>query len=289
MPHFFQRTIPLLLALFMATSATGCSSSGEEVGRHIPMDQYLDQIQRDPFSIFFDLEDLSQETLAQVMQTVDRESTRSNVLFRVTQTMGDDRFLYIAYQLTFPQPTDTNSMEVLAQGLFQATLNEGTITDPSLPITGPQYHSCGGHTNQIDDRAVVGYLTFQTNGEPLAGKSLTLVISDEYFYDSTHVISWTAKNAAPTRQAALTNENGDPVGTAVLSPLSLSISLQDHIQEDLDDLANSVRLLPEDFSDNIASRSADLIHGLIAIDFYAPVEPGGVTTIQAGPFTGTFQ
>ncbi|MBR5534195.1 MAG: hypothetical protein IKU62_05055 [Ruminiclostridium sp.] len=182
-----KRIFPLLLCLLLLGGCTFGSDNGGGL-QEMPLETYQELLRTAPLAtLAHDPWVLCGEST----HVVGLESQEDGFLFRVTETMTDGRTLYAAYELTFPEPLDISDLDVLANGLFNSTLNAG-ITTPGTPVTGPQFHSGNVHYNQLPGETIVGYITFEEVGTTLDGQDVTLVLYDIYGHnDTTLRVSWT--------------------------------------------------------------------------------------------------
>ncbi|MBP3319280.1 MAG: hypothetical protein J6K94_04655 [Ruminiclostridium sp.] len=181
-----KRVLPLLLCLFLLGGCTFSSDNGGGL-QAMPLEEYQELLRTEPLAT------LAHDTwvlCGEKTQVVGLETQEDGILFRVTETMTDGQSLYVAFELTFPEPVNVSSKDVLAYGLFNSTLNVG-ITTPGTPVTGPQFHSGPSSCNQYLGDTIVGYITFKEVGTSLDGQDVTLVIHDLYGHDDTPLrVSW---------------------------------------------------------------------------------------------------
>lgn len=281
--------ISLLIAVLLAAALTACGQGEPAPADAVPAPEPVpvEQVREDPFAAYFDLSGLNDETLDRARQVIDQESTQDGVTVRVKETLGDGQTLYIAFDLIYPEGTDLSD-EALAQAVDPTTYSymELTLSEGADPTQAIPYVSKGQQALQSEDNTLSCLMNFQAKDGSLSGQDISLVISNEALGGSSHVVTWTVENQADSRQADLLDADGQRVGQAILTPFTLSIRLN---SQGLDNAPEQVRLLDSDgqvIEGNWACSGSDRdLDG----SFYAPVEPSTVTTIQAGPFTGTFQ
>ena len=187
-----KRLLPLLLCMFLLG---GCTSESDNSGglQEMPLEEYQELLRTKPLAT---LAHDPWVLCGEKTHSVGLETQEDGILFRVTETMTDGHSLYVAYELTFPEPVDGTNKELLGRGgPFNSTLNAG-ITSPGVPVTGPQFHSGCGHWNQFLGETIVGYITFEEVGSSLDGQDVTLVLYDLYGHDDTTLrVSWTMEPA----------------------------------------------------------------------------------------------
>lgn len=181
-----KRVLPLLLCLFLLGGCTFSSDNGGGLQAGT-LEEYQELLRTEPLATTVHPDTYA---LCGEKQVVGLETQEDGILFRVTETMTDGQSLYVAFELTFPEPVNVSSKDVLAYGLFNSTLNVG-ITTPGTPVTGPQFHSGPSSCNQYLGDTIVGYITFKEVGTSLDGQDVTLVIHDLYGHDDTPLrVSW---------------------------------------------------------------------------------------------------
>ena len=179
-----KRILPLLLCLLLLGGCTFSSDNGGDV-QEIPLEEYQELLRTEPLATIMHPDVYSG---CEEKQVVGLETQEDGILFRVTETMTDGQALYVAFELTFPEPVDISSEEVY--GLFNCTLN-ASITTSDTPVSGPQFHSGPSSYNQLLGDTIVGYITFEEVGRALDGQDVTLVLYDLYGHEDTTLrVSW---------------------------------------------------------------------------------------------------
>lgn len=288
-----RKALPLFLTLILTGGLTACGQADPKTeAAPAPEPATLEQVQEDPFAAYFDLSGLTQETLDKARQVIGQESANEGVTVEVKQTIGDGQTLYIAFDLIYPQGTDLSD-QALAEAtdpstytIMDLTLAKGAVTDPAQAQEIP-YASRGCQALQSGDNTLSCIMDFQAKEGSLTGQEVSLIISNEALGGSNHVITWTVENQAVARQAELLAADGQGMGQAVLTPFALSIRLNSQGIDPND--PDQVRLLDADGQPIEGNWACSGGERQLDGTFYAPVEPSAVTSIQAGPFTGTFQ
>lgn len=288
-----RKALPLFLTLILTGGLTACGQGDPKTeAAPAPEPATLEQVQEDPFAAYFDLSGLTQETLDKARQVIGQESANEGVTVEVKQTIGDGQTLYIAFDLIYPQGTDLSD-QALAEAtdpstytIMDLTLAKGAVTDPAQAQEIP-YASRGCQALQSGDNTLSCIMDFQAKEGSLTGQEVSLIISNEALRGSSHVITWTVENQAVARQAELLAADGQGMGQAVLTPFALSIRLNSQGIDPND--PDQVRLLDADGQPIEGNWACSGGERQLDGTLYAPVEPSAVTSIQAGPFTGTFQ
>lgn len=285
----FKKLCTLLLPLCLAAALlAGCGS--EPTPEEPPAkegDPDILQIKTGlgPLATYLNLDGLSQETLDGCYETLDltQESPETGTVLHITETMGDSTLLYVAFTLTCPQAGDELPD-------FRATLlPENGLASSQGPALNTELRveeAGGGSFNCL---AIFDYKSTESLS---VGKPLTLMLESSQGGASTPAFvltaSWTPQKLAPTQSLELKNEAGNPVGTALLSPLSLKLLLKDSGGQSVEALSNSIALLDsqgnalEVNGSFTLSGSSGMVGGGA---FFSPVEPSAVHTIQVGNYT----
>lgn len=270
--HTIKRLLPLCLAALLLA---GCGSgAGPEGG-----DPDLEQIKTNlgPIATYLDLDALSDAALSESYQTIGREGKDGGAVLQVTEAAGDGTILHVAFTLTYPKgredlpsPKDIS----LVQG---ASADEGYIgASPSA------FQSQESGSGSYDCLA-----TFSYDREVLqAGDTLTLTVKSSLDDSFSCSVTWTQEKLGSIRYVDLTDDAGRMVGTALLSPFSLKISLWDTRGVSPEDLQNSISLLDGngealEVLGVFTTESGTFFTG----EFYAPVDLSQVASIHIGLFT----
>ncbi len=287
----FKKRFALLLALCLAaTLLAGC---GREPTQEEPPAKEGDpdvlQIKTGlgPMATYLDLDGLSQETLDSCYETLDltQESPETGASLHITETMGDSTLLYVAFTLTCPQTEDSLPN-------FQAALLDGTgLASSKLPTPTTELRVAEAGNGSFNCLAIFDWDTeFLSAGEPI---SLMVEQGNEDPSGPSFIlcITWTPQKLAPLRSAELKNTGGDTVGTALLSPLSLKLSVTEAGGQSAAELSNAISLL-DDKGDALTVNGAFTLQDAAPMTgggaFFAPVEPSAVRTIQVGNYTAEF-
>lgn len=287
-----KRLLSLFLCLTLSSALCACGSSqpdDPETTEPGPEPPTPEAIQADHFSVYLDLSNLSDDILANAVQDIDQSSEDQGVTLSVSQTLGDGRTLYVAFEMTYPEGTELSDPNIILStdpttyGALDVTLAQGAVTDPENITPAPLY-TRNLQTAQTDSNVISGILTVQTAEGSLTGQEISLVVHDLTVYETVHTISWTVENTGPCRETDLLDEAGNTVGTATLTPFSLLF----HMQEDALSLIDQITLLDATGMqlDTCAyGGDGGYIEGL----FFVPIQPDSAATVNIGPYTGQFQ
>lgn len=254
----------LLLALALMLGLTACGGSGEPSPEAVPAPEIVtpEAILADPFAAYFDLSGLSQTTLDLSLQDLDL--TQEGI--SVTQTLCDGMLLYVAFDVTWPQGTDP------AAEMVRAELTTGG---------GAWYEGMVTWTQTSD--ATGSYIaSFPGSFQPSDALTLTIPV-----LGTDHVFNWTAEKVCPAQTADLTDSTGTVVGEAVLSPFSLRFTIDEAYVGGITH-GDTIRLLDGTDSPLPETWATSGDPSAAFLEFFVPMEPGQVMSLQAGPYTAHF-
>ena len=278
--------ISLLIAFLMAGTLTACGQGEPAPADAVPAPEPVpvEQVREDPFAAYFDLSGLSDETLDQARQVIDQESTQDWVTVHVSQTLGDSRSLYVAFDVTYPEKIDpTESLTV--------RLAKGAVDDPIQAEEIPGLINSGINGTQTQENTMSYLAEFDFREPCLTGQEVSLLV-EGFSIGSVRMFTWTAENEGFLSQADLVDQTGRTVGSAALSSFLLTLELpeaDDKTHDQWTAFVETLHLL--DASGNplqelMGWQGGD---GAFFAQFYSPIGPGAVATIQAENCTGTFQ
>ena len=278
--------ISLLIAVLLAAALTACSQGEPAPADAVPAPEPVpvEQVREDPFAAYFDLSGLSDETLDQARQVIDQESTQDGVTVHVSQTLGDGRSLYVAFDAIYPEQADPTEFPTVR-------LAKGAVDDPIQAEELPGLINSGINGAQTQENTMSYLAEFDFREPCLTGQEISLLVEGSSM-GSVHVFTWTAENEGFFAQADLVDQTGRTVGSAALSSFLLTLDLpevDDKTHDQWSAFVETLHLL--DASGNplqelMGWQGGD---GAFFAQFYSPIGPGAAATIQAENCTGTFQ
>ncbi|MCF0122669.1 MAG: DUF4179 domain-containing protein [Ruminiclostridium sp.] len=279
--------IALFLSVLMALCLTACGqqeSSAQDASQNIsqesvpaPETATLEEVQEAPFETHFDMSGLSEETIDRALQTVDQKDTHNGITVQIQQSLWDGQNLYVAFDLIYPagRPSTPDLPDLL--------LASGKVTDPAKAVLIPTtidvtYTEMGSNTHSY-------FVTFSGCEISLVNKEISLILP---LPSDTFLFTWTVESDCESQTVDLVDRSGAAVGTAVLSPFTLSIHFENVDPSGFSADGSAIVLLdaagepiPETWS--ISGDPYDAV-----LEFFIPMEPGTIRTVQVGPYTGHF-
>lgn len=274
----------LLIAFLMAGTLTACGQGGPAPSDTVPAPEPVpvEQVREDPFAAYFDLSGLTPDALDRVRQVIDQESTQDGVTVRVSQTLGDGRSLYVAFDVIYPETIDPTEFPTVR-------LAKGDDPSQAEDLPGLIHSGVNGAQTQEDTMSYLAEFDFRT--PCLTGQEVSLLVEDSAT-GAVHSFTWTAENEGFFAQADLVDQTGRTVGSAALSSLLLTLELpeaDDQTHDPWSAFAETIHLLDADgnpLQEFMSWQRSDLA---FFGQFYTPIDSGAAATIQAGSLTGTFQ
>lgn len=278
--------ISLLIAFLMAGTLTACGQGEPAPADAVPAPEPVpvEQVREDPFAAYFDLSGLSDETLDQARQVIDQESTQDGVTVHVSQTLGDGRSLYVAFDAIYPEQADPTEFPTVR-------LAKGAVDDPIQAEELPGLINSGINGAQTQENTMSYLAEFDFREPCLTGQEVSLLVEDPAT-GGVHMFTWTAENEGFFAQANLMDQTGRTVGSAALSSFLLTLELprtDDWTHNQWTALAETLQLLDADGNPLQGFMNWQGGNGVFYAQFYSPIGPGAAATIQAENCTGTFQ
>lgn len=281
-----NRTICTLLSAAVLCAClwlAGCGQQGEETN------SALDPRTAEYLSV--DSEQAS--ALADGIQNVDVTTKGNDFTLHVIQTLGNQRELYILYDVTFadnielpaldeswpgPQTRDFQSAdgqrsEHHGAGNEVISLERRTLT-------------CLAHVNWEDDTFPKGEMTFSvgdfSNDEDPAVPTVTLT-------KETLEASWTPTNQGTLLQRDMTDPDGKNVGTMTLSSYSVSFQLTEALQipDTEDGWKAQISCLLDDQGKEVYKRGASGGGTYWSTSFGKYVDLSKVATVELGEYVAS--
>lgn len=285
-----RRPIALMLCVLLAVVLAGCG--GET------------KIIEEPAAVLapaivqtLDLSDKQAKDLASSIQTLNLTSEQEDSTLRVIQTFGNDRELYVFYEVTF------------ADGVPLPDPEEGKPCPVTYTLTGQEernQHSTSQRMILPCEDNTFTYLSYflHRKGSPWPEGELQFTI-EGFSYDQgdtpvpvtedVHTLTWTPTNQGTILSGDIAAEDGTVLGNVTLSPFSLIFSLDASQAEEFSQVVVSTRLV---YADGTTSYPDGLVAGGSTSDplrdiqgnkvFRSPIDISQVTAVQIDGHTVTF-
>lgn len=196
----------------------GCGQQGEEMNSAL-----------DPrIAEYLSLDSEQANTLADGIQDVDVTTKGNDFTLHVIQTLGNQRELYILYDVTFADSVELPESDEVQPGAwifdFQSVEEARATTHSAKNEVISQEgrtQTYLGYVNWENDTFPGGEMAFSV-GEFFAG--------DQTLTQETLKVSWTPTNQGTLLQRDMTDPDGKNVGTMTLSSYSVSFQLTEALQ-----------------------------------------------------------
>ena len=261
-----RRPIALMLCVLLAVVLAGCG--GETKTIEEPAAVLAPAIVQT-----LDLSDKQAKDLASSIQTLNLTSEQEDSTLRVIQTFGNDRELYVFYEVTF------------ADGVPLPDPEEGKPCPVTYTLTYLSYflHRKGSPWPE-------GELQFTIEGFSYDQGDTPVPVTED-----VHTLTWTPTNQGTILSGDIAAEDGTVLGNVTLSPFSLIFSLDASQAEEFSQVVVSTRLV---YADGTTSYPDGLVAGGSTSDplrdiqgnkvFRSPIDISQVTTVQIDGHTVTF-
>ena len=211
--------LPLSLLLLLALAA-GCSAQGEA--------------QLDPtMAQQLQIDETMAATLAPGIQDVDVTDRGTDLTLHVRQTLGNDRELYVLYDVTLAGTVALPAGEegwfgpqtVTLQGVEESTASRGSVQSVFLDKEGQ----------------TITYLSYFSRGIPWPAGDLRLSVGDFVSDDASLTqevaqVTWTPENQGTVLEGTVQNPAGEAVGSVTLTPFSLSYAFTEGAHLELEEI-----------------------------------------------------
>lgn len=211
--------LPLSLLLLLALAA-GCSAQGEA--------------QLDPtMAQQLQIDEAMAATLAPGIQDVDVTDRGTDLTLHVRQTLGNDRELYVLYDVTLAGTVALPAGEegwfgpqtVTLQGVEESTASRGSVQSVFLDKEGQ----------------TITYLSYFSRDTAWPAGDLRLSVGD-FVSDDTSLtqevaqVTWTPENQGTVLEGTVQNPAGEAVGSVTLTPFSLSYAFTEGAHLELEEI-----------------------------------------------------
>lgn len=211
--------LPLSLLLLLALAA-GCSAQGEA--------------QLDPtMAQQLQIDETMAATLAPGIQDVDVTDRGTDLTLHVRQTLGNDRELYVLYDVTLAGTVILPDGEegwfgpqtVTLQGVEESTARSGSVQTVFLDKEGQ----------------TITYLSYFSRDTAWPAGDLRLSVGDFVSDDASLTqevaqVTWTPENQGTVLEGTVQNPAGEAVGSVTLTPFSLSYAFTEGAHLELEEI-----------------------------------------------------
>lgn len=215
-----MKPILLPLGLLLLLLAAGCSAQG--AARMDPM--VAQQLHMD---------DALAEALSPSVQNVDATDRGTDLTLHVRQTLGNDRELYVLYDVTLAGTVALPAGEegwfgpqtVTLQGVEESTASRGSVQSVFLDKEGQ----------------TITYLSYFSRDTAWPAGDLRLSVGD-FVSDDTSLtqevaqVTWTPENQGTVLEGTVQNPAGEAVGSVTLTPFSLSYAFTEGAHLELEEI-----------------------------------------------------
>lgn len=215
-----MKPILLPLGLLLLLLAAGCSAQG--AARMDPM--VAQQLHMD---------DALAEALSPSVQNVDATDRGTDLTLHVRQTLGNDRELYVLYDVTLAGTVALPAGEegwfgpqtVTLQGVEESTASRGSVQSVFLDKEGQ----------------TITYLSYFSRDTAWPAGDLRLSVGDFVSDDASLTqevaqVTWTPENQGTVLEGTVQNPAGEAVGSVTLTPFSLSYAFTEGAHLELEEI-----------------------------------------------------
>ena len=196
--------------------------------------------------------------------------------------MGSANLLYLSLEVTYPDTAEHLGL-LDAAPTFTLTKTGQTTQDDSFANVGSSW-GC-----DPDSTSITYLLDVESSHAMLTtGQEVTLRMEIPAT-GSALSFDWTIETSAPQEEIVLKTQQGEQMGSAILTPFALSASLNS-TDQDRDALLSSLVLLDKNgdpLMPNEAAAASNTEPCQIFFTFSSPLMVDQVGTIQIGTLTGT--
>ncbi len=235
-----------------------------------------------PLASQLDRSNLDDETISNATQSLDVTSEDNGVTGILQQAMGSTNLLYLSLEVTYPDTVEHLGLMDSSPVFTLVKTGEATQED--------SFASVGSSWGCDPDSTSITYLLEVESSHALLTTGQDVTLRTEIpATDSVLSFDWTIETSAAQAEIVLSNQQGEQMGSAVLTPFALSVSL-DRTDPDRDALLSSLVLLDKNgdpLMPNEAAAASDAETYQIFFAFSSPLMVEQVGTVQIGTWTGT--
>lgn len=275
-----NRTICTLLSAAVLCAClwlAGCGQQGEETNSAL-----------DPrIAEYLSLDSEQANTLADGIQNVDVTTKGNDFTLHVIQTLGNQRELYILYDVTFADSVKLPEFDEVQPGAwifdFQSVEEARATTHSAKNEVISQKgrtQTYLGYVNWENDTFPGGEMAFSV-GEFFAG--------DQKLTQETLEASWTPTNQGTLLQRDMTDQDGKNVGMMTLSSYSVSFQLTEALQipDTEDGWKAQISCLLDDQGKEVYKRGASGGGTYWSTSFGKYVDLSKVATVELGEYVAS--
>lgn len=272
----------VLLAVFVLSACGTQTKTPEETAVPMEEDSAPQYDPSDPLASQLDRSNLDEETISNATQSLDVTCEDNGVIGKLQQAMGSANLLYLSLEVTYPDTAEH-------LGLLDSS-PVFTLTKTGQAMQEDSFASVGSSWGCDPDNTSITYLLEAESSHALltTGQDVTLRMEIPAT-GSALSFDWTIETSAPQKEIVLKNEQGEQMGSAILTPFALSAFL-DSTSQDRDGLLSSLVLLDKNgdlLTPNEAAAAADAETYQLFFEFFSPLMVEQVGTVQIGALTGT--
>ena len=225
-----KRILLSLSLLLLLALAAGCSAQGEaQLDPTMAQQLQIDETMAQQLQI----DETMAATLAPGIQDVDVTDRGTDLTLHVRQTLGNDRELYVLYDVT------------LAGTVILPDGEEGWFGPQTVTLQGVEEstaHSGRVQTAFLDkERQTITYLSYFSRDTAWPAGDLRLFVGD-FVSDETSLtqevaqVTWTPENQGTVLEGTVQNPAGEAVGSVTLTPFSLSYAFTEGAHLELEEI-----------------------------------------------------
>ena len=282
----WKRTLSILLSVAVLCAClwlAGCGQQGEDT-QSVTLNPRIAE--------YLSVDSEQASALADGIQNVDVTTKGNDFTLHVIQTLGNQRELYILYDVTFADSVELPALDESWPGPHR----DFQSADGQRPMT----QSTKNEVISQEGRTLtyLGYVSWENDTFPEAEMTFSVgdFSSDEdpavptvTLTKETLEASWTPTNQGTLLQRDVTDQDGKNVGTMTLSSYSVSFQLTETLQiPDTDDGWKAhICCLLDDQGNEVYKRAASGGGDYWSTSFGKYVDLSKIATVQLGEYTAS--
>lgn len=274
-----NRTFSTLLSAAVLCACLWLAGCGQQGAQSVTLDPRIAE--------YLSLDSAQASALAEGIQNVDVTTKGNDFTLHVIQTLGNQRELYILYDVTFADSVKLPESDEVQPGA-------GIFDFQSVEEARATTHSAKNEVISQEGRTqtYLGYVNWENDtfpGGEMAFSVGEFFAGDQTLTQETLKASWTPTNQGTLLQKDMTDQYGKNVGTMFLSPYSVSFQLTEALQiPDTDDgwKAHLCCLL-DDQGKEVYKHAASGGGAYWSTSFGRYVDLSKVATVELGEYTAS--